>query len=65
MKLLFDQNISFRLVKRIDNLFPESKQVKEHGLENSTEIEIFEFAKHNKSYITLLHKTSQLYNLLS
>ena len=42
MKLLFDQNISFRLVKRIIDLFPESKQVRELGLENATDFEIFE-----------------------
>ena len=47
MKLLFDQNISFRLIKRIIDLFPDSKQVRELGLENSTDIEIFDFAKRN------------------
>ena len=47
MKLLFDQNISFRLIKRIIDLFPESKQVRELGLENSTDSEIFDFAKRN------------------
>ena len=47
MKLLFDQNISFRLIKLIIDLFPNSKQVRELGLENSTDIEIFDFAKRN------------------
>ncbi len=47
MKLLFDQNISYRLIKRIIDLFPDSKQVRELGLENSTDIEIFDFAKRN------------------
>ncbi len=47
MKLLFDQNISFRLVKRIIDLFPESKQVRGLGLENATDFEIFEYAKRN------------------
>ena len=47
MKLLFDQNISFRLIKRIIDLFPDSKQVRELGLENSTDTEIFDFAKRN------------------
>ncbi|UBM61603.1 DUF5615 family PIN-like protein [Candidatus Sulfidibacterium hydrothermale] len=45
MKLLFDQNISFRLVKRITDLFPGSKQVRELGLENATDLEIFNYAK--------------------
>ena len=48
MKLLFDQNISFRLIKRIIDFFPDSKQVRELGLENSSDIEIFEFAKRNE-----------------
>lgn len=47
MKLLFDQNISFRLIKRILDIFPDSKQVRELGLENSTDSEIFEYAKRN------------------
>ena len=47
MKLLFDQNISFRLIKRIIDLFPDAKQVRELGLENSTDSEIFDFAKRN------------------
>ena len=47
MKLLFDQNISFRLIKRIIDLFPDSKQVRELGLENSTDTEIFDFVKRN------------------
>ena len=47
MKLLFDQNISFRLIRRIVDLFPESKQVRELGLENATDFEIFEHAKRN------------------
>ena len=47
MKLLFDQNISFRLIKRIIDLFPESKQVSELGLENASDTEIFNYAKRN------------------
>ncbi len=40
MKLLFDQNISFRLIKKISKLYPEAKQVRELGLENSTDLEM-------------------------
>ena len=47
MKLLFDQNISYRLIKQISDYYPNSKQVKELGLENSTDLEIFNFAKNN------------------
>lgn len=48
MNLLFDQNISFRIIKRIIEIYPKSKQVRELGLENSTDFEIFEFAKRNQ-----------------
>lgn len=47
MKLLFDQNISFRLVKRISDIFPEVKQVRGLGLENSTDQEIWSYCKEN------------------
>lgn len=45
MKLLLDQNISFRVVKLIENNFPGSKSVRELGLENTKDIEIWNFAK--------------------
>ncbi|MCD6544686.1 MAG: DUF5615 family PIN-like protein [Flavobacteriaceae bacterium] len=47
MNLLFDQNISYRLIKKISDILPDSKQVKELGLENATDIEIFNYAKNN------------------
>ena len=47
MNLLFDQNISFRLLKKIKDFYPNAKQVKELGLENASDIEIFNFAKSN------------------
>lgn len=49
MSLLFDQNISFRIVKKIQQIFPNSKQIKELGLENYSDNEIWKFAK-NKGY---------------
>ena len=47
MKILFDQNISFRLVKKVDDILPLARQVRELNLENSTDKEIWEFAKEN------------------
>ena len=47
MKLLFDQNISFRLPEKIHSIFPRSKQVKEAGLENAPDTEIWNYAKAN------------------
>lgn len=45
MKLLFDQNISFRVVKKINPLFPDSKQVNDLNLSNSSDKSIWEKAK--------------------
>ncbi len=48
MKLLFDQNISFRIVKRIISIFPDSHQVRELGLEEASDITIWNFARKNE-----------------
>jgi predicted nuclease of predicted toxin-antitoxin system len=40
MKLLFDQNISFKIVKKILPYFHEAKQLRELGLENAHDKEI-------------------------
>ena len=47
MKLLFDQNISFRIVNQTKHIFADCKQVRELKLENSTDIDIWEYAKRN------------------
>jgi len=47
MKLLFDQNISFRVVKNIEELFPGSEQIKNLNLINASDIKIWEYAKSN------------------
>ena len=52
-KLLLDQNISFRVVRKVSFLFPEAKQVRELGLENSSDQDIWEFARtHGFSIVT-------------
>lgn len=51
MKLLFDQNISFRIVKLILADFPNSNHVKKLGLENAADLEIWKFAKDNEFHI--------------
>jgi predicted nuclease of predicted toxin-antitoxin system len=48
MKLLFDQNISFRIVKKLENFLPLSSQVRLLGLENSNDFEIWEYARINE-----------------
>jgi len=53
IKLLFDQNISFRIVGKLSELFPEAKQVRQLGLENATDIEIWSYAKkYNLTIVT-------------
>lgn len=47
MSLLFDQNISFRIVQKVQTLFPNSKQVRELGLEGMSDDKILKFAKQN------------------
>ena len=47
MNLLFDQNISFRIVRILKDLYPEAKQVKDVGLENSNDLVIWQYAKEN------------------
>ena len=48
MKLLFDQNISFRILKLLPENFLNSKQVRSVGLEGKKDIEIWQFALENK-----------------
>ncbi|MDO8316658.1 MAG: DUF5615 family PIN-like protein [Flavobacterium sp.] len=48
MSLLFDQNISFRIISKIEANFPEAKQVRQLGIENYSDIEIWKYAKENK-----------------
>ena len=45
MKLLLDENLSRRLVKRIADLFPDSAHVVEVGLLHAADSAIWEFAK--------------------
>ncbi len=45
MKLLFDQNISFRVANRLKTNFPDCSQVRELQLENLSDREIWNFAK--------------------
>jgi predicted nuclease of predicted toxin-antitoxin system len=47
VKLLFDQNISYRIVEKIASKFPGSKQVIELAPENSTDLELWSYAKEN------------------
>jgi predicted nuclease of predicted toxin-antitoxin system len=47
MKLLFDQNISYRIIKLLSDDFKGSSHVKKEGLVNASDSVIWEFAKIN------------------
>lgn len=45
MKLLFDEHISFRVVRSLHDIFPEAKHVKFFNLEHEDDQKIWNFAK--------------------
>ena len=51
MKLLFDQNISFRVVSLIQGIFPDARHVKDFDLQHATDRQIWNFAKENGYHI--------------
>ncbi|MGI8642069.1 MAG: DUF5615 family PIN-like protein [Pyrinomonadaceae bacterium] len=52
MKLLFDQNLSWRLPKKLADLYTDSQHVREAGMKESEDVDIWEYAK-SKGYIIL------------
>ena len=50
MKLLFDENISFKLCKKLEDIYPCSTHVRFVNLENKDDFEIWKFAK-EESYV--------------
>lgn len=47
MKLLIDENLSYRLVKQLQEQFPGTEQVRRLGLTTSRDATIWEFANRN------------------
>jgi predicted nuclease of predicted toxin-antitoxin system len=47
MKLLFDQNISFRILRLLPEIFSDCQQVRTVGLQNCNDAAIWQFAKQN------------------
>jgi predicted nuclease of predicted toxin-antitoxin system len=54
MKLLFDQNLSFKLCRRLGDLFPDSNQVRLLGLDRATDAAIWDYAKANDFVLVTL-----------
>ena len=61
MKLLFDQNISFRLIKTIAPFFPQAYSVKDLNLTDSSDIDIWRYAKDN--HFTIVTFDSDFFDL--
>ena len=47
MKLLFDQNLSFKLCQLLADVFPNSNQIRLLGMEEAEDRTIWEYAKAN------------------
>lgn len=47
MKLLFDQNLSHKLVYRLEDLYPDSIHVRDLGMNTADDIFIWDYAKTN------------------
>ena len=65
MKLLLDQNLSFRLLEKLDPVYPGSTQVKQLNLDLADDLSIWHFAKDNGFIIVTkdsdFHEFSLLY----
>jgi len=48
MKLLFDQNLSYKLTTRLSGLFPGSQPVRQLNLDTAGDRRIWEYAKSNE-----------------
>ena len=45
--LLFDQHLSYKLLNRLQDLYPGSKHVKSENMSESDDLEIWEYAKNH------------------
>ncbi|WP_231460380.1 MULTISPECIES: DUF5615 family PIN-like protein [unclassified Pedobacter] len=55
MKLLFDQNISYRIVKLLETEFSDCNQIRQLKLENKSDKEIWTFAGQNKFIVAIFN----------
>ncbi len=56
MRLLIDQNLSPKLVTRLDNLFPDSIHAQNVGLDTAADTKLWDYAK-DKGYIIVSKDT--------
>ncbi len=56
IRLLFDQNISYRVVKQLKELLPDTVGVREVGLLNADDFIIWEYARRENYVIVTFDK---------
>ena len=61
MKLIFDQNISYRILKKLNVVFKDSIHVSDAGLNNSFDNDIWIFAK--KHQYTIVTYDADFYDI--
>ncbi len=60
MKLLFDENLSHRLVSLLADLFPDSVHVRDIGLKAADDIRVWDYAKANN--LIIVSKDSDMHD---
>lgn len=63
MKILIDQNISFRIINRIEGAFPNVLHVKSLGLMDTDDSKIFIYARRN-NFDAILTIDEDFHNIL-
>jgi len=59
MKLLFDENLSHKLVGLLADLFPDSVHVRDVGLKAADDLLVWEYARNND--LTIVLRDSDMY----
>lgn len=59
--LLFDQHLSYKLISRLEDLYPGSKHVRLENLDKSDDVEIWEYARENG--YTIVSKDIDFYEI--
>lgn len=63
MHILVDQNISYRLVQQVLGIFPEITHVRQLGLSNANDFDIFMFAR-RKGFDLIFTQDEDFHNIL-
>ena len=63
MKVLIDQNISFRLIARIAPVFPLAEHVRSLGLTDADDSQLFQFARQN-GFLAIFTQDTDFYHLI-